>query len=326
MAGPLRRPSRWRRTLVHARPNFTTAPTTRSRSMRWRRSEFEVAMKVETVTENMLFTTVRIETTTSRGTSSGTGFVFSYRQNDSDYLFLITNKHVINDASSGHFFFTLANDNGTKPLIGQRHDVFPDNFQSLWYGHADSAVDIAICPLVPILNQLDAEGKRPFFRSIPHTSIPEPGEIEDLDPLEEVIFIGYPNGLYDTVNLLPIIRRGTTATPPQLDYCGWPTFLIDASVFGGSSGSPVFLYYRSGYADRRGNVILSGHKSHFLGILAEVHIRQDYQRLELLPMITTSHVPATKATQMLDLGIVFKASAILDTVKQFLAAIGTVVS
>jgi hypothetical protein len=45
--------------------------------------------------------------------------------------------------------------------------------------------------------------------------------------------------------ILPIsprfFRRGMTATPPQLDYCGRPTFLIDASVFGGSSGSPVFL-------------------------------------------------------------------------------------
>ena len=281
-------------------------------------------MKIETVTEHMLFTTVRIETQTPQGSAAGTGFVFSYRPGDADHLFIITNKHVIKDAASGHFFFTLANDNGTRPLIGQRHNVLSDNFQSLWYGHPDPAIDIAICPLVPILKSLETEGKRPFFRAVSHTSIPEPGEIEELDPLEEVIFIGYPNGLYDTVNLLPIIRRGTTATPPQLDYCGRPTFLIDASVFGGSSGSPVFLYYRGGYADRRGNVILGGPRAFFLGILAEVHIRQDYQPLELMT-ITTNQVPATKSTQMLDLGIVFKASAIVDTVKRFLTTVGTVV-
>lgn len=276
-------------------------------------------MNVETLTENLLFTTVRIETVTPKGSSAGTGFIFSYRISDHDFLFLVTNKHVVANATSGHFFFTLSNDSGTKPLIGHRHNVTFDSFESLWIGHPDPAIDITICPLVPILNQLNAGGKKPFFKSIPHTMIPEPGEIEELDPLEEIIFIGYPSGLYDTVNLLPIIRRGTTATPPQLDYCGRPTFLIDASVFGGSSGSPVFLYSRSGYTDRKGNINLTGPKICFLGIVAEVHAREDYQPLEMLTITTTtSQIPATKTTQILDLGIVFKAHIITVMVKDFL--------
>jgi hypothetical protein len=36
-------------------------------------------MKVETVTEHMLFSTVRLEAEKSTGTASGTGFIFSYR-------------------------------------------------------------------------------------------------------------------------------------------------------------------------------------------------------------------------------------------------------
>jgi hypothetical protein len=280
-------------------------------------------MKVETPTENLLFTTVCIETVTPAGPSAGTGFIFSYRVGDNDFIFIVTNKHVILGSTIGHFFFTLSNDNGTRPQIGQRHNVISDAFDTLWFGHPDPAIDIAICPLVPVLQQLQDEGKRPFFRSIPHAMIPEQGEIEDLDPLEEVIFIGYPSGLYDTVNLLPIIRRGTTATPLQLDYCGRPTFLIDASVFGGSSGSPVFLYNKVGHVDRRGTTILSGHRLLFLGIVAEVHTRVDYQPLELVTVTTTaSQVPATKATQMLDLGIVFKARAIIEVVKEFLIKTG----
>jgi hypothetical protein len=66
---------------------------------------------------------------------------------------------------------------------------------------------VALFPLKPILQMLEDAGQTPFFRSITHTSIPEPGEIEELDPLEEVIFLGYPSGLYDFVNLIPIFRH-----------------------------------------------------------------------------------------------------------------------
>jgi S1-C subfamily serine protease len=54
-------------------------------------------MKVETVTEHMLFSTVRLEADVPTGTSTGTGFIFSYRPADTDHLFIVTNKHVIAD-------------------------------------------------------------------------------------------------------------------------------------------------------------------------------------------------------------------------------------
>ena len=41
---------------------------------------------------------------------------------------------------------------------------------------------------------------------------------------------------------MPILRRGTTATPIALNFEGRPEFLIDAAVYPGSSGSPVFVY------------------------------------------------------------------------------------
>jgi hypothetical protein len=276
-------------------------------------------MKVETVTEHMLFSTVRLEADVPTGTSTGTGFIFSYRPADTDHLFIVTNKHVIADSSAVRFFFTQGT--GTKPIIGQRHEVVIHPYQTPWFGHPDPAIDVALFPLKPILQMLEDAGQTPFFRSITHTSIPEPGEIEELDPLEEVIFLGYPSGLYDFVNLIPIFRRGTTATPPQLDYCGRPTFLIDASVFPGSSGSPVFLYIRHGHTDRTGVISLGPARTFFLGIIAEVHTQPDYAPLELLTT-TAGQVPAARARQMLDLGIVFKASLILDTVKYFLAASG----
>lgn len=59
--------------------------------------------------------------------------------------------------------------------------------------------------------------------------------------MESVEFIGYPEGLYDSVNCLPIARRGMMATLGYIDYEGKPEFLIDATVLTGSSGSPVFM-------------------------------------------------------------------------------------
>ena len=54
--------------------------------------------------------------------------------------------------------------------------------------------------------------------------------------------VGYPNGIWDKSNNLPIIRRGITATHPLLAYEGRKKFMIDAACFPGSSGSPVFIY------------------------------------------------------------------------------------
>jgi hypothetical protein len=55
-----------------------------------------------------------------------------------------------------------------------------------------------------------------------------------------VLFIGYPDGRYDQANNLPILRAGKIASLPKVDFDGKPEFLIDAQVYRGSSGSPVF--------------------------------------------------------------------------------------
>mgnify|MGYP003291781313 CR=1 FL=1 len=46
---------------------------------------------------------------------------------------------------------------------------------------------------------------------------------------------------YDKKNNLPLVRTGTIASHPRKDFNGLPQFVIDAQVFPGSSGSPVFI-------------------------------------------------------------------------------------
>jgi hypothetical protein len=267
-------------------------------------------MQINTIAEQLLFTTVRIETETPYGVSTGTAFIFSFQREEKQYLFLVTNKHVVKDAINGRFFFTLGN--GNSPLVGQKFDIQIANFEQQWIGHHNPNIDIAIMPLVPILQQVEKLGKKVFFRAITDNLIPNTDQLNDLDAIEEVVFIGYPNGIFDVKNLLPIIRRGTTATHPQIDYEGKPVFLIDASVFPGSSGSPVFIANTGGYASKGGFVV--GNRILFLGIVSSVAIREEQGQIVFIS-IPTSQVPIVKTQQMIDLGIVYKSSAILEVVK-----------
>ena len=78
--------------------------------------------------------------------------------------------------------------------------------------------------------------------------------------------IGYPNGLWDQLHNLPIIRKGITATHPKLKLNGKPEFLIDAACFPGSSGSPVFLANIGSYVSPNGS-LCTGSRVALLGTL-----------------------------------------------------------
>jgi len=266
-------------------------------------------MEPKSITEQLLFSTVRIEVEKPLGVEAGTGFIFSYEKDAKTFLFLVTNKHVVANATAGRFFFTLSD--GTKPQIGKRFDIQIDRFTERWYGHPEDGIDITAMPLVPLLDAIQAQGKKVFFKSIPHSLIPTEDQIKELDALEEIIFVGYPSGIFDQKNLMPIMRRGITATPPQLDYEGSPIFVVDASVFPGSSGSPVLICNQGSYSTKGGIAI--GTRVLFLGVIAQVVIREEHGEIEIVS-IPSGLTPIVKTQQMIDLGIVYKSKAVMETV------------
>ncbi|MEK6950371.1 MAG: serine protease [Nanoarchaeota archaeon] len=263
----------------------------------------------------LLYSTLRIEAQLSENKISvGTGFIVMYEQDGLQYLFLVTNKHVIHEAKTAKFFFTKA-DTDNNPLLGQRFDINVVDFDKSWYFHP-LGEDIAISPIAPWFEQITKMGEKIYFRSIPLSLIPTKEQEEKLTALEEIIFIGYPNTIYDRKNLLPIIRKGITATPLSVDYEGKPMFLIDASVFQGSSGSPVFIYNFGSYSTADGNVII-GNRIHFVGIVTQVLSKKEHGIIEF-EEIPTANVPVVKIGQMLDLGIVIKPKVIVETIESFL--------
>ena len=272
-------------------------------------------MKVQTLAEQLLFATIRIEA----GANVGTGFIVQHQwAEDRSGPFLVTNKHVVQGAKEGRLTFTISDPASEvqRPLMGQSTSIDVSGGPWSWTGHPIEEVDVAALPLAPVVNHLTEKGDTPFYKSIQTHIIPKQDELEDLDAVEEVMFVGYPSGIYDRVNNLPITRRGSTATPPSVDYEGKPIFLIDASVFQGSSGSPVLIYDNGSWLSRDGG-LMSGQRLFLLGVLGAVFYRETDGTLTF-EEIPAAVQPVVRISQMIDLGIVYKARTIVETIEYLL--------
>jgi hypothetical protein len=152
-------------------------------------------------------------------------------------------------------------------MIGQHITLELDRFEDRWIPHPDPLVDLCVMPIAPLIAEAAGAGKTVFFITLDESILPTDAELGDLSALEDILMIGYPNGIWDATNNMPILRRGITATHPNIDYEGRKEFLIDAACFPGSSGSPVFLFNASGWTDRKGNTMMGATRVKLLGLL-----------------------------------------------------------
>lgn len=282
------------------------------------------SMEVSTLSEQLLFCTVYLECDKPKGKETGTGFVYGVtvegpKGEKGELHFLVTNRHVLADATQVSFqMVRRARDSADQPDLGKAwRATFPGFSPAAWMGHPDPKVDIAVMSLSFIFNTVhEHSGEAPFFRAIPPSIAMTDSSSKDLDAIEEVVFVGYPEGIFDSVNLLPVTRRGTTATHPGVDYEGLPAFLIDAAVFPGSSGSPVLIAQTGSYNAKSGGLVI-GNRTVFMGVLAAVHLSPavgELKKVAAAPVAVTG-IP-------MNLGIVYKASAVEAAVDGWLSANG----
>jgi hypothetical protein len=232
-------------------------------------------MNLEDISTQLLYTTVPIWIDQGGGkVSSGTGFIYNHQSKEApqeSIPFLITNFHVVSGGKGGMLEFVERE--GELPAKGKRVRMQIDKpFLDSRLG--DKNVDLVAFPIAPAFRQLELAGKKIFFRSVSNEILPSKAVVDDLSALEEITFIGYPSGIFDEHNSSPVVRRGITATPIWNDFKGEPCFLIDAGVFPGSSGSPVFLLNQGSYATRSGLTI--GTRLYFLGVISEsfIHVAE----------------------------------------------------
>ena len=258
---------------------------------------------MSTLFEQLLYTTLRIECKDHGGnvTGIGTGFLLSRPVGENQYkLYLVSNKHVLIGTPKILVSF-IGNENGV-PQHQSVHKVEIQGVAQAVKGHPDPEVDIAVMECTGLFGMMD---HRIYYQYVPYEMLADFKEPE-LSVAENVYFVGYPDGRYDQSNHLPLMRTGMIASHPRFDFNGKPQFVIDAQVFPGSSGSPVYIDLTFENM-RNGRVAIGERKVKLLGIVAQTMIRNN----ELLALPSSTNYVTQ---EVLGLGIVFKATAIKELV------------
>ncbi|WP_414733876.1 S1 family peptidase [Acetobacterium carbinolicum] len=263
------------------------------------------------ISEQLMHSTVRIEAVNKEGQlSTGTGFFFLFSiLSENNVPVLVTNKHVIKDAKMGRLVFTVSTEENN-PKYGEIFSFEIQDFEKAFFPHPDTSVDMCIMPMQPILEDARIRyNKNLFTISLDESIIPTPEQIEKFSTLEDIIMIGYPIGLWDEANNLPIIRRGTTAIHPKFNYNNKTDVVLDIACFPGSSGSPVCIFNQGSFTNGTG--ISLGNRFLLLGILYAGPQQMAFGEVHTVT-IPTSAVPITKTNVMINIGYAIKSRRLLD--------------
>jgi len=248
-------------------------------------------MELKFFHEQIFFATVRIVVAnqTATGASIGTGFLYRVPvTHDQSCILLVSNKHVYGDGRTPIqlVFHKRGLAQPNRPALGQTVTMQDRAFESAYTTHPDPAVDLACINV----SKIGDPSTSIFFKNLDDSLLADFGH-EHLLPGNDVWFVGYPENRFDTKNNLPILRRGCIASIPKVDFEGQQEFLIDAQVFQGSSGSPVFTTLGGAFK--------------MIGAVAQTMIRNE--KLQAVPTAL-----ALGISQTIGLGIVLKSTLLKE--------------
>lgn len=284
-------------------------------------------IKPTTISEHLLFSTVRIAVQLSSGEeATGTGFFFNFLFDEQRNIpAIITNKHVVAGAVRGSFQLHELDKTIEEPQpSGDFFTVDLDDFENQWIPHPDKDVDLCAMLFQTLRSEYETQGKSIFNCAIDNSFILSKADLEELSAVEEVLMIGYPKGLWDDVNNLPLIRRGTTATHPAVDFQGRSTNVIDAACFPGSSGSPVLIVNEGGTYSTKSGTFTGYKRVVLLGVLFEGPLMTAQGEI-VIQTIPTSQQPISLTRLMIHLGYIVQAKEIKvlgEYIKQIVQASG----
>lgn len=186
--------------------------------------------------------------------TSATGFFF---QRDAR-LFLVTSRHVLFDAATGHvpdrIVLMVHTDAQDLSCSASLTIALYAKGQPRWRQGADQAgeVDVALIELDPA-----ALPRRAMLRAFgPHHL-----ERCAFSTVGDALAIpGFPLGFHDTVHHLPVVRQAAIASSFGIRFQGRGFFLTDGRTHRGSSGAPVLRRTDDG-AGRRRWLLLGIHSS-----------------------------------------------------------------
>ena len=183
---------------------------------------------------------------------SATGFFYKY----DDQFYFITNKHVVIDEEENHCPDELrlrlhVNKNNLSQNRVYNVSLYDEEREKLWLEHPTEEwqVDVVAVP-VEVDDWTPKPHIEPFSEDDDISKHPR-----DIPIGEDLIVIGYPQGVHDSIHNTPIIRSAILATMYPLHFCDSPGVLIDSRLHEGSSGSPVLTKPGAFYRTTSGKVV-----------------------------------------------------------------------
>lgn len=206
---------------------------------------------------NFMHTTTLLETDHGNGLSgTGTGFFFEINHpeiSEKHYSqYIATNKHVLDGARKVTAHITRMRDN--RPVYGEsvaiELNLIDDPERTIYHPHPD--VDLCLIDISDVRTDYARQGISLYMLSFDPSMIPSEEELYLLNAMEDVVMVGYPSGLWDMANNLPIMRKGVTSSHLSFKFNNREVFVSDIACYRGSSGSPLFIHNDGMWIGRKG--------------------------------------------------------------------------
>lgn len=253
--------------------------------------------------------------------SVGTGFFYVAEidtpEGKAQIPLIFTNKHVIAGFDEIKITLTVRQpgEDISEMVVapGDLHRTFLiPGCQHRMLMHPSPSVDLCAFFISDVLDDIDVAGQQLRNTFLSASFFVPDDQRQNIRPIEPIIMIGYPSGLWDEENNRPLARRGSTASHPFLKWNGKPEFMIDAACFPGSSGSPVFLFEDLMFRTKE-NSYTPGTKAQLLGVLASGPLYTNEGKLIQKDIPTATGIIPVVQT-MMNLGNVVHASTISEIV------------
>lgn len=248
---------------------------------------------INSVNDKLLSNAIHVTAKGPSGIFYGTGFFFAFNIKGFFAPMLVSAKHVFSNTETISFDINACPlDSAWPESYDQSHVEHIEIQGKNVISHPDSNIDLAILPLAEEQEKLVDSGFGFTHQFLSENDILDIPEWSSLSAIEDLVMIGCPDGIYDQVNNLPLIRSGRTASHPSYNFNGKPQFISDIACFPGSSGSPIFLYNPHQYMDyKKKSMIFGSSRIKLLGIQSAGfrHANESFNNLAI----------AVKATELL---------------------------
>jgi hypothetical protein len=196
--------------------------------------------------ESLLLAVTRVTTRLGdRELTGATGFFFER----DGRLFLITARHVVLDAASGHRPDGLLIELHVDPddVAQTTHFSIPlyRDGQPVWRQTTDTGGEIDVVAI-----ELD---RAALPESLTIRAFTPAHLLQHLDEIEvgtPVLIVGFPLGFHDALHRLPVARQAVIASAFGMRFQGHGYFLTDARTHRGASGAPVVTRDATRASDR----------------------------------------------------------------------------